>query len=223
MGRDLGRGADPRRPAGRDRVSDYRDLNGLKSPATFVQTPRRLADLRGAAARGAGQSRRPRRQARRPARRRSPPRRRRPPAPRPRPPSEQLAPGVWRIRGAYNALAVEIRRPRRAVRARPPERGPRQGDHRRDQARDPRQADPLRCDLAPPLRPHRRPAPRWSPRASPSSRPRSTRPSSSRALGAPRTLAPDAVATSGKKAARRGLHRRQARVRGRHAAGSRST
>ena len=84
---------------------NYRDLNGLKFPSTIVQSraawPTFEAQLLGVQANPADIAERAV----------SPPPFV-PPAPpagtAPPPPSELLAPGVWRIRGAYNALAVEF-------------------------------------------------------------------------------------------------------------------
>jgi glyoxylase-like metal-dependent hydrolase (beta-lactamase superfamily II) len=86
--------------------SDFRDANGLKYPSTIVQ---RRAGWPSFEAQILGVEVNPRDIRERVA----PPS---PAAPPPTPPpaaqaaaSEQLAPGVWRIRGAYNALAVEFR------------------------------------------------------------------------------------------------------------------
>jgi glyoxylase-like metal-dependent hydrolase (beta-lactamase superfamily II) len=88
--------------------SNYRDLNGLKFPSSIVQRragwPTFEAQLLGVQANPADI-----------AERAVAPPPFTPPAPPPAaagaappPASEQLAPGVWRIRGAYNALAVEF-------------------------------------------------------------------------------------------------------------------
>ncbi len=85
--------------------TNYRDLNGLKFPSTIVQSrggwPTFEAQLLGVQANPADIAERVT----------APP----PPAPTaeaapatPPAASEQLAPGVWRLRGAYNALAVEF-------------------------------------------------------------------------------------------------------------------
>ena len=87
---------------------NYRELNGLKFPSTIVQSrggwPAFEAQLLGVQANPADI-----------AERAVAPPPFVPPAPPPAvpgaappPASEQLAPGVWRIRGAYNALAVEF-------------------------------------------------------------------------------------------------------------------
>jgi glyoxylase-like metal-dependent hydrolase (beta-lactamase superfamily II) len=88
--------------------ADYRDLNGLKFPTTIVQTrggwPTFEAQLLGVLANPADIQDRvvpppsPILVALAPP----------PPGTPPTPASEQLAQGVWRIRGAYNALAVEF-------------------------------------------------------------------------------------------------------------------
>jgi glyoxylase-like metal-dependent hydrolase (beta-lactamase superfamily II) len=88
---------------------DYRDLNGVKFPSTIVQSrfgrPTFEAQLLGIQANPADIAER--------AVAPPPPNFPAPPPPvagaAPPPASEQLAPGVWRIRGAYNALAVEMR------------------------------------------------------------------------------------------------------------------
>jgi glyoxylase-like metal-dependent hydrolase (beta-lactamase superfamily II) len=87
---------------------NYRDLGGLKFPSTIVQSragwPTFEAQLLGVQANPADIAER--------AVAPPPPNFPAPPAPAPGaappPASEQLAPGVWRIRGAYNALAVEF-------------------------------------------------------------------------------------------------------------------
>ena len=89
--------------------SNYRDLGGLKFPTSIVQSragwPTFEAQLLGVQANPADIAER--------AVAPPPPNFPAPPAPvpgaAPPPASEQLAPGVWRIRGAYNALAVEMR------------------------------------------------------------------------------------------------------------------
>lgn len=86
--------------------SDYRDLNGLKFPSTIVQKradwPVFEAQILGVAANPADLAEKA------VAPPPPPPFPGPPPGAAPPPPSELLAPGVWRIRGAYNALAVEF-------------------------------------------------------------------------------------------------------------------
>ncbi len=87
---------------------NYRELNGLKFPSSIVQSragwPTFEAQLLGIQANPADIAERA--VAPPPPNFPAPP----PPAPGAAPPpaSEMLAPGVWRIRGAYNALAVEM-------------------------------------------------------------------------------------------------------------------
>jgi glyoxylase-like metal-dependent hydrolase (beta-lactamase superfamily II) len=88
--------------------ADWRDLDGLKFPSTITQKragwPTFEAQLLGVQANPGDIAQR--------AVAPPPPNFPAPPAPAPGaappPASEQLAPGVWRIRGAYNALAVEF-------------------------------------------------------------------------------------------------------------------
>ena len=68
--------------------------------------------------------------------------------------SEKLAEGVWRINGAYNALAVEFSDHIVLFEPGPQNEARGAGDHRRDQEGHSEQADPLRRDLAPSPRPH---------------------------------------------------------------------
>ncbi|KRA80570.1 MBL fold metallo-hydrolase [Altererythrobacter sp. Root672] len=85
--------------------SNYRDLGGLKFPSTIVQSragsPTFEVQLLGVQANPADLAERlvapP-----------PPPAFGPPPGGAPQAASEQLAPGIWRIRGAYNALAVEF-------------------------------------------------------------------------------------------------------------------
>lgn len=87
------------------RFSNYRDNNGLKYPSTIVQTragwPTFEAQILGVQANPADIQERTARPA-------TPTAAASPPPQAPAPASEPLAPGVWRIRGAYNAVAIEF-------------------------------------------------------------------------------------------------------------------
>ena len=72
------------------------------------------------------------------------------------PTSEKLADGVFRINGAYNALAVEFADHIVLFEPGPQNEARAPGDHRRDEEGDPEQADSLRRDLASSLRSHER-------------------------------------------------------------------
>ena len=84
----------------------------------------------------------------------------------PPPTSEKLADGVFRITGAYNALAVEFADHIVLFEPGPQNEARAQAIIAETKTRDPEQADPLRRDLAPSFRSHQRPAGRRSPRAS---------------------------------------------------------
>ena len=216
-GRDLGREPDLRRPAGRDRRSRTTATSTASSSRARSSRTRRLADfeaqLLGVQANPADIAERavapppsdppgPARAGAAPA---APP-----------PASEQLAPGVWRIRGAYNALAVEF-----ADHVVLFEPGPQNEDRAKAIIAETRRVIPGK-----PIRygvishhhfDHTSGLPAVVAEGITIVTPKVNERFLEQALGAPRTLAPDAIAASGKRPDGRRLRGRQARVPGRHA------
>ena len=133
------------------------------------------------------------------------------------PASEKLADGVFRIRGAYNALAVEFADHIVLFEPGPQNEARAQAIIAETKTRDPEQADPLRRDLASSFRSHRAVWPAVVAEGITIVTPAVNKAFLETALSAPRTLAPDSLSKSGKKPVVEGFTGRQARVPGRHA------